>query len=366
MYLGETPLLVSAENNNTEETRRLLLMGFNVNMMDKYKQTPLHLAAAYSKDDSHFFTIETLLRRGAKVNAQDSIGRTPMHYLVFSTNLQTVQLFLKFGADVDIQEKDGRTPLVTAVRTGSSVEVVKLLLDNSLDINCGLGQHKYTLLHYACWRERIIMVKLLVKYGASLDVKDFDERTPLMIALSYFPNERIVRFLLKHCNIGKGHLLFQLDDTGKMIMQILTKYQALGMQISQSILETITNRDKLNEYFEKCKEELKLAMSTKIDNCWITYFDFLVDCKKKLKNYAGNEDLVQSFNRTDLENKFPIYGPEILKNLEKGIKRRDKFDKSCVMLSSFVPVFNPTHLVIKDVLDCLTFSDYVLLAPSTV
>lgn len=41
------------------------------------------------------------------------------------------------------------------------------------------------------------------------------------------------------------------------------------------------------------------------------------------------------------------------KNMETGIRRRKLFDKSAVLLSDYVPIFNPTHIVIKDILDCI-------------
>ena len=100
-----------------------------------------------------------------------------------------------------------------------------------------------------------------------------------------------------------------------------------------------------------------LAKNTNLPDSWVTFFNFLVDSKKKLKNYAGNEELIQEFKNTDCLEIFPIYGPSMLKNMKKGIEMRELYDKSCVLLTDCLPIFNPTHLIIRGALDCLSKKD---------
>lgn len=47
------------------------------------------------------------------------------------------------------------------------------------------------------------------------------------------------------------------------------------------------------------------------------------------------------------------------KNVKKRIKGRKFFDESTVILSSYLRIFNSTHLFVRDILDCLTYKDFV-------
>jgi len=76
-----------------------------------------------------------------------------------------------------------------------------------------------------------------------------------------------------------------------------------------------------------------------------------------LKNYAGNLRLIKYFKSSDCEKMFPTYGADVRKNVERGILLRKLFDKSAVLLSDCLPNFNRTHLIVKDISDCLTKND---------
>lgn len=94
-------------------------------------------------------------------------------------------------------------------------------------------------------------------------------------------------------------------------------------------------------------KELAEAKSIRLENCWVTFFNLLVDGKKKIKNYAGNKDVVKGFQNSDCLMKFPIYGADIVKKVDKGIEIRDLFDKSVDAFSYCLPILNPTHLIIR-------------------
>lgn len=70
-------------------------------------------------------------------------------------------------------------------------------------------------------------------------------------------------------------------------------------------------------------------------------------------------DLVKDFDESDCEVEFPIYRVSVKKNVKKGMKRRELFDKSSVELSNCLPIFNPMHLIIRDMLDCILGKKYL-------
>lgn len=314
---------------------------FNKNKMtSKRNCTELHVATK----NINLSEIKRLLSLGADVNVKDDLGKTPLHYAVKKNQIDCTEILLKSGARVNALDQGGRTPLHQAC----------------IDTSCNEE-----------------MIKFLVKRGANVNALNNPERVTPFAQIydhpSFYPDfvpETLTRFLLKYIDIDKANprkrcilnLIRPSNTSGKLILEHIAKLEARGVRMHPSLFRKISKEPHLSDYFEKCKEELILAKSTKLNNCWVTFYNLLMDSKRKLKNYAGNEELIEAFENSDCLSKFPIYGSEIVKNLvEKGIERRRLFDEASVALSRFWPLLNPNHLIIRDVLDCLTAKDHVKL-----
>lgn len=89
----------------------LLANGADPNVLDKKKNTPLHLVTMSPMEvaisDS---IILLLLMHGAKVNAQNDRGETPLHTAALTNNASCAKVLLKYGADSSIKDKNGFTP----------------------------------------------------------------------------------------------------------------------------------------------------------------------------------------------------------------------------------------------------------------
>lgn len=86
-----------------------------VNGMEGNDMTLLHFACL---DASKLQFVEYLLEKGAKVNAEDKFGWTPLHCAALKGHKDIVtQLILK-GADVKAMDADGEEPLDKAMRGG--------------------------------------------------------------------------------------------------------------------------------------------------------------------------------------------------------------------------------------------------------
>lgn len=75
--------------------------------------------------------------------------------------------------------------------------------------------------------------------------------------------------------------------------------------------------------------------------------------KKDLKNYVFNEDFIDKSSKKDIFSEFVIYKRTMNENLKKGLKMRDLFEKCAIQLSDCIPIFNPNHLIIRNILDYL-------------
>ncbi|MEM7595201.1 MAG: ankyrin repeat domain-containing protein [Cyanobacteria bacterium P01_A01_bin.83] len=151
----------------------LIERGADINIQGgRYQETPLHKATSKS-------TAELLLVNGAKVNAQNKNGGTPLHSIA-KLDLEAVEILLKYGADPNIPGFGEKTPLYY-IRNS---EQAKILLENGADPNV---KDKYgdTPLH-AIYRaekieisEKVEIAKILIQYGADVNAKNKLGNTPL-------------------------------------------------------------------------------------------------------------------------------------------------------------------------------------------
>ena len=74
-------------------------------------QLPIHNVSRSKNIDVARFLIE----HGAKINAQDNDGKTPLHIAVSFVNYELIPLYLEHGADPCIRDKDGKTPIDIAL-----------------------------------------------------------------------------------------------------------------------------------------------------------------------------------------------------------------------------------------------------------
>lgn len=98
-------------------------------MCEANKPTFLHLAVTVNQIE----TVETLIKNGSDVNAQDKIGKTPLHHLAPKTR-KIVQLLLRSNPNLNIRDRRGETSLFAAVRSRNP-EIVRLLINNGSDVN---------------------------------------------------------------------------------------------------------------------------------------------------------------------------------------------------------------------------------------
>jgi len=103
---------LAVEFGKTEVVKLLLSKDADVNALNEYKATPLHLATKLATVE----IAKVLLENGANVNARDEHQRTPLYMAVEANKMEVSKLFLEKGADVTLKGGIGEqlTPLMLA------------------------------------------------------------------------------------------------------------------------------------------------------------------------------------------------------------------------------------------------------------
>ena len=231
-YNGVTALMIAANWGNVEAVQCLLRNShIQMNKRDKFGGTAfMHLAVA---EQNSCPMLEIFLRYGADINQADDEGitalmsaipknnmnlfeclvynrtiiidqpdkrgMTALMWAVRYNNCPMIKILLDRGADVNKRNNSGMTPLMKAAHDGQ-IDVVQCLFDNA---NVAINQRTQaglTALMFAVHgrMNNILMINLLLGYGADLNQKDIKGWTALMKAIS-LKDKPIIKLLL---NVG--------------------------------------------------------------------------------------------------------------------------------------------------------------------
>ena len=188
---GNTPLHFSGIYGNVEITEALVSFGedIDVNKCNFKSITALYEAVNTEQLDVADF----LLRHGAKVDCDDSSGKTPLHIAAANGSIQAIELLLRFHAQINQRDHDLQTAVFQTVKYGRSALLT--LINNGADLNIPDMNNKFPL-HASLEKDYLFALKALVKYRANVNCEDKDKVTPLHLA-SRIGNLEKVEILLK-------------------------------------------------------------------------------------------------------------------------------------------------------------------------
>ena len=171
-----------------EDVAACLASGADPKTVDEQGDTPLHWAAAFSKNPA---VIAALLDAGAAINVRTPWGNTPLHLAVdrsFSPNPDAITMLLDSGADIEERDLQGQTPLFRALisRSDQNATVITVLLDvgadpNSRNNNWWIG-NGVTPLHGAAHMGNPAFIAALLDAGANINARSEHGETPLHLA----------------------------------------------------------------------------------------------------------------------------------------------------------------------------------------
>ena len=203
------PLVAAAGAGEPAIVKMLLARGANANAADPQGVTPLMRVAQliasslYSQPNraarpspsapvaNNIAIAEMLQAHGAKINAADNIGNTPLAYACEVQNPEMLQWLIRQGAKVNVHFLNTQTPLIRAANLYDP-KSIKILLDAGADPNVADANGMTPLM--ATHSPEV--AALLLKRGANANARDKTGSTALIQgARSY--NDAVVRLLIQ-------------------------------------------------------------------------------------------------------------------------------------------------------------------------
>ena len=225
---GRTPLHIAIkdlaiEDRSLDIGQLLLDNGADPNTVDTDQKTALHYAIWYKRKRSF---IISLLKARADPNVQDSAGRTALHYAVKMGKAYLFEQLLQHGADPRVRDNQGQTILHYAAED-TSLDLV-LQMSKLPDVNVQDNDMR-TALHLAANSHHVVMVTALLEKGADPNVQDRNGNTALHLA-----NMDIIQLLLKVTGIDVN---IRNDENMTVLQQCLAESTFTHLETVKLLLD---------------------------------------------------------------------------------------------------------------------------------
>ncbi|XP_076285931.1 transient receptor potential cation channel subfamily A member 1-like [Lasioglossum baleicum] len=268
-------LITSVVNGNLEIVEDLLKNGADVNMLDYKVYFGGISLLQRAVNEKQVQMAKLLINYGANVNVKNIRGETPIVNAIQNRDTKMIELLLTNGADI----KEDPEVVCTAVMCGN-LELVEDLLKNGTDVNMLNGNIYYrnSLLHRAVNEKQVQMAKLLINYGANVNVKDTREETPIVNAIQNRDTKMIELLLTNGADIKEDPKV------------VCTAVRCRNLELVEDLLKNGADINALdNMYFGN--SFLHMAVKTK-----------QVQMVKLLINYGANVNVKDSQGETPIVN----------------------------------------------------------------
>ena len=250
---------------NEGEEALSLLLDYTSALNDSYgpkNDTLLHLIVENNKASTFISCLldkvedierkshqSTFINNSPFIDVRNSDSKTAIHIVIENENMENLRKLLEYGPSLKIPDDRGDTPLHYAVYT-NNIDIVGVILDQINRDNPGMKELKNILgctpLHCAVFMENVEIAKLLIDKSCNFLATDCMGRTMLHYAV-IIPQpvqsmSRMVNHILKHDELHHNHILLKSTDFKKHTPLHLAVIEKQELVIDQ-ILEAIDNAE---------------------------------------------------------------------------------------------------------------------------
>lgn len=162
---GSTLLQIAVTKNNTEAALALIDRGADLNVTDAWGRDLLHLSSFYADERLVSYFIDRF-----DVDSRDDFNNTPLHSAASGNNTKVLEVLIRNGARTDARNAIGRSPVEIAVEK-QRMEALSYLAGLERDIDRVDADGK-TLAHIAAQSMAVSSLKFLIDAGANLTIRD--------------------------------------------------------------------------------------------------------------------------------------------------------------------------------------------------
>ncbi|CAB0037076.1 unnamed protein product [Trichogramma brassicae] len=282
---GRTPLHLAVCRGRKKVASGLLKWGADPNSQyNELGETALHVVCAdYLEDDMEDVLYDILESGRCRINAVDSLGKTPLHVALAGGRQNIVHALLVHGADPNQPDSDGSTPLHMVCQkrledglTGMLFEYCeRRYLPVQVDAQDGHGK---TPLHWAVYLGHQNSVHELLVNGADPNLADHQGSTPLHL-LCQRPNvddfaqlffewcvaQGQVPRLDVHDELGNTPLHYAVADScQKHLTRLLLELGADPNLVNNEGSMPLHNICKREQYYDDCLARLFIYVNYQI------------------------------------------------------------------------------------------------------
>ena len=147
------------------------------------------------------------------------------------------------------------------------------------------------------------MVALLLKYGADMNARSNEGKTPLEL------------LAIKESSVA----------TAKIVILEAVKREALGEPLCERYIKTVQSRESYSKFDKECREEVNRMRSERInvEDSTVSFIRLLLINEEKLAVLARNKNIVTAFEASDYLTLFRIYAVDLTTKFAKAKRRAD-------------------------------------------
>lgn len=455
---GENLLCFAVENSKREIIELLLNYGADVKSKDNLSRRPMDIAL--KRGDAEI--VQLLLDHGAQVDLETALKKTiakkneELATVLLTKQLDpeflntpavedlmrriTRKLVIKDKADFDLDKslreailhKDKKListlltkkaddeyknscaagNLLKFVIEKGQIDIVKLLLDNGININVRNDSKRSTALHAAVKMNNIKILNLLLSRGANISKTDERRRSALHYAVTFLHvKEAIIETLVNYgidinqvdkngltplltaceknnerglvCLIDLGADVTILDKSGRCLIDVAfvqRHFELVAVTVNRIMLMYSMNQQNRSKIFgltlgesgfeclrKNCKTDICLLKSAKIGGSSnLSSFDVFISSDiDQLAELSKNKDIQQFYENTNFIKDYRVYGSDICKKYLTACVQaecRSKLNSLFMYLANREDNELPQlpSAAIDRVLSCLCFDEKIL------
>lgn len=355
----------AVRGKNIEAIKLLLSYNVDVNIRNFTNwYSALHEAVQIKDSKISRCIVALLLCNKANVNTRCRLNTTPIFYAI-NSSIDLLKLLLENGADINATS-DNDNAVIHLAAENKSYDIIKTLLDYGADVNM-VGYRGKTPLYYATENYSYRNMKLLLDYGSNPNIPGYIMNTPLFISIKYPCIENTKLLLDSGANINHVNdndetpiscVAPNLVSTPVAILVIShiiilkNKYNNIkylpGFIKNISVIQSFTKFDKIKK---ECEDEFRFmnSVSLSVNHNLSSYI--CNDNLRPLVRFINNPKIYYSIN------KIHIYRKQLYSVIEILLNRK-KLHDSVLELIKDIGIFTKLPLdTVSMILDFLSDED---------